>query len=105
VSCKSSREGRREQAAQDETHKRLRVMPALMSPDRKAPMNNSNPRLDEIKAAIHSARTLEWNASQMNDARGVFAAGRILDDLYAERDEIVAQMMSDPNYVGSPIHY
>ena len=68
-------------------------------------MNNSNPRLDEIKAAIHSARTLEWNASQMNDARGVFAAGRILDDLYAERDEIVAQMMSDPNYVGSPIHY
>lgn len=66
---------------------------------------NSNPRLDEIKAAIHSARTLEWNASQANDARGVFAAGRILDDLYAERDAIVAELMSNPNYVGSPIHY
>ena len=62
-------------------------------------------RLDEIKAAIHSARTLEWNASQMNDARGVFAAGRILDGLYAERDAIVAELMSNPNYVGSPIHY
>jgi hypothetical protein len=62
-------------------------------------------RLREIAEAIHSARTLEWNASQMNDARGVFAAGRILDGLYAERDAIVASLMSNPNYVGSPIHY
>ena len=62
-------------------------------------------RLDEIAQAIHSARTLEWNASQMNDARGVFAADRILNDLYAERDAIVAELMSNPNYVGSPIHY
>ena len=62
-------------------------------------------RLAELKDAIHSARTLQWNASQMHNARGVFAAERILDDLYAERDAIVAELMSNPNYVGSPIHY
>jgi hypothetical protein len=62
-------------------------------------------RLREIGEAIHSARTVQWNASQMNDARGVFATERILDGLYAERDAIVADLMANPNYVGSPIHY
>jgi hypothetical protein len=62
-------------------------------------------RLAELADAIHSARTLQWNASQANNARGVFAAERILDGLFAERDAIVKSLMANPNYVGSPIHY
>lgn len=55
-------------------------------------LNNLTPaeRVADIDASIHSARTLQWNASQMHNARGVFAAERILDDLYRERDAIVA---------------
>lgn len=62
-------------------------------------------RLAELADAIDSAKRVQWNASQMNDARGVFATERILDGLYAERDAIVADVMGNPNYVGSPIHY
>lgn len=47
-------------------------------------------RVAEIDERILDARRVEWNASQMNRAAGVFAAGRILDGLYAERDAIVA---------------
>lgn len=49
-------------------------------------------RLAEITEAIDNARRLQWNASQMNDARGVFAAERILEGLWAERDAIVASL-------------
>jgi hypothetical protein len=35
----------------------------------------------------------------------VFATERILDGLYAERDALVAQLMANPNYPGSPTHY
>jgi hypothetical protein len=62
-------------------------------------------RIAEISERILDARRVQWNASQMNDARGVFATERILDGLYAERDALVAQLMANPNYPGSPTHY
>ena len=48
-------------------------------------------RVADLDERILDARRVEWNASQMNRAAGVFAAGRILDGLYAERDAIVAE--------------
>ena len=47
-------------------------------------------RVADLDESIHSARVLQWNASQMHNARGVFRAERILEALYAERDAIVA---------------
>jgi hypothetical protein len=47
-------------------------------------------RVADLDESIHSARVLQWNASQMHNARGVFRAERILEQLYAERDAIVA---------------
>jgi hypothetical protein len=48
-------------------------------------------RVADLDARILDARRVEWNASQMNRAAGVFAAERILKGLYAERDAIVAE--------------
>ena len=69
-----------------------------MSPESKGPRygpftivpTNPAERVAQIDESIHSARVLQWNASQMHNARGVFRAERILEQLYAERDAIVA---------------
>jgi hypothetical protein len=55
-------------------------------------LNNLTPaeRVAELDESIHSAKLVQWNASQMHRASGVFAAERILDGLYRERDAIVA---------------
>lgn len=47
-------------------------------------------RVADIDESIYSARMLQWNASQMHNAGGVFRAERILEALYTERDGIVA---------------
>ena len=47
-------------------------------------------RLAALDEAIHSARVLAWNASQMGDAASFGRVDRILDGLYRERDGIVA---------------
>jgi hypothetical protein len=44
-----------------------------------------NRRLEEVNAAIHSTRTLLWNASQMNRASAVFKLSRILDNQIDEK--------------------
>ena len=49
-------------------------------------------RLVEVRESILSARRVEWNASQMDHARGVFGAERILNGLYAEEDAICAEL-------------
>lgn len=53
---------------------------------------STNPveRIAEIDEAVHSARVLRWNASQMGDAAGFGRVDRMLDALYAERDGITA---------------
>lgn len=42
-------------------------------------VQSRNARLAELNDAIHSTRTLLWNASQMNRASAVFKLSRILD--------------------------
>lgn len=46
-------------------------------------------RIADLDEHILHARRVQWNASQMNRASGVFAAERILESLYVERDAIV----------------
>jgi hypothetical protein len=44
-----------------------------------------NKRLEEVNAAIHSTRTLLWNASQMGRASAVFRLSSILDSQVDEK--------------------
>ena len=45
-------------------------------------------RLQELKKQVRNARKLEWNASQMRNARGVGNMQRELEKLYREIDKI-----------------
>lgn len=45
-------------------------------------------RIQELKAQVRNARKLQYNASQMRNARGVGNMERLLEKLYREIDEI-----------------
>lgn len=47
-------------------------------------------RLVQVYDAIHSAKRVQWLASQTRDAGAVFRAERILENLYAECDALAA---------------
>jgi hypothetical protein len=44
-------------------------------------------KVQRIKEQIENAKRLQWNASQMRDARGVFAARRELENLWKQLDQ------------------
>ena len=51
-------------------------------------MTTKQNEIEFIKNQISNARRLQWNASQMRDAAGVFRMQRELEALYRKLDEL-----------------